>query len=499
MKKITLFLFLIIGIQGFSQFTEGFEAGIPANWTVINGGDTNTWVSGLTIPIAGVTTHSGTKVARIDYTDFAHDDYLITKQFLVTSNVSNRISVWGRQLIAGTNETFDVLVSTTGVLPANFTNVLATNVTPTAAWTINSYSLNAFMGQNIYVAFRCTTTNQYQLYLDDISVDGIPSGLPSCAQMLVAMPNASCGNLKTVLSWAIDPNATGYKLSVGTTAGATDIINNQNIGYVGTFDITNQIAATTYYWTVTPYNLNGSATNCPNFSYDTYFASCYCSPNPTAVDGYGITNVTIGAINNTTQIDPGNYGNFSVLSTNAAQGTSIPFSIKMQTGGYAYNMNIWIDWNDDYDFLDTNENAFVGLSTTAATNYVVGSIAIPSAAIIGSHRMRISGQFTSPTTPCFSGAFACFEDYTLNVTPNLGTTTFGNSKFSYYPNPVKDILNLKSNTEISNIEVYNLLGQKVIIKVINTSQIDMSNVASGTYLIKFESDKKQENLKVIKQ
>jgi Secretion system C-terminal sorting domain/GEVED domain len=359
--------------------------------------------------------------------------------------------------------------------------------------------LNSYIGQTIYIAFKSNTTAQYHLYLDDISVDGIPTGFPSCAQNLIATPNANCGNLKTILSWAIDPNATGYNLSIGTTTGGTDILNNQSIGYVGTYDVINQVAATTYYWTLTPYNLNGSALGCTPSNYVTYFASCYCSPNPTAVDGYGITNVTIGDINNTTQIDPGNYGNFSVLSTSVTQGASIPFSVKMQTAGYPYNIDIWIDWNDDYDFFDANENAFVGLSTTASINFVTGSISIPNNTIVGPHRMRFSGQFTSPTTPCFIGGFACFEDYTINVTPNLATSSFENSKFSVYPNPVKDILNLKSNTEITNIEVYNLLGQKVLIKAINTSQIDMTNLASGTYLIKFESDKNQEILKVIKQ
>ena len=47
MKKITLlFAFLLaFASQGYSQFSESFEAGIPPSWTVINNGDVNTWES----------------------------------------------------------------------------------------------------------------------------------------------------------------------------------------------------------------------------------------------------------------------------------------------------------------------------------------------------------------------------------------------------------------------------------------------------------------------
>ncbi len=39
---------------------------------------------------------------------------------------------------------------------------------------------------------------------------------------------------------------------------------------------------------------------------------------------------------------------------------------------------------------------------------------------------------------------------------------------------------------ISDVSVYNLLGQQVIAKAINAnqSQIDMSNLASGAYIVK---------------
>lgn len=498
MKKITLLLFLFFSFQAFSQFTEGFESGIPSDWSIINGGDANTWNAGT---VAAGTAHTGTKVARIFYDDvLAHNDYLITKQFVVTANLSNRLSLWARQIDNAYPEPFDILVSTTGNSAPDFTNVVATAVSLTTTWQNFSYSLNSYLDQTIYVAFRSTTLGQYHLYLDDITIDAVPLALPSCAQNQLATPNPTCGNLTTTVSWDIDLAATGYNLSVGTTSGGTDIINNQNIGYVNSFDIINQIANTSYFWKLTPYNLVGQAVNCTENSYTTFSLSCYCTPNPTAVDGYGITNVTIGSINNTTQIEPGNYGDFHEQITNIALGAGTGYSLVFETNNYQYNYIIWVDLNNDFDFDDVGEKVVTGIILASPNPVnILGPFNIPNDTTLGLHRIRVSIQFYSPVTPCFSGDFAAFEDYSINITPGLGVNQFDKSKVSYYPNPVVDVLHLKSDSDISNIDVFNLLGQKVNSKVFDATTIDLSNLASGTYLVKFISNTLQQSIKVVKQ
>jgi hypothetical protein len=55
----------------------------------------------------------------------------------------------------------------------------------------------------------------------------------------------------------------------------------------------------------------------------------------------------------------------------------------------------------------------------------------------------------------------------------------------YYPNPVLNDLNIKSETEIRNIDVYTITGQKiksVTLKTSNTT-IDLSDLTSGTYFV----------------
>ena len=54
---------------------------------------------------------------------------------------------------------------------------------------------------------------------------------------------------------------------------------------------------------------------------------------------------------------------------------------------------------------------------------------------------------------------------------------------------------------ISDVSVYNLLGQQVIAKAVNAnqSQIDMSHLTSGTYMVKVTANNQVKTIKVIKE
>jgi len=74
-------------------------------------------------------------------------------------------------------------------------------------------------------------------------------------------------------------------------------------------------------------------------------------------------------------------------------------------------------------------------------------------------------------------------------------------EFSFYPNPTKGELNLKSNEHMEKVALYNLLGQKVLEYDINASSfsIDVSRLASGAYLMKVSINGQVGTYKVLKQ
>jgi len=92
----------------------------------------------------------------------------------------------------------------------------------------------------------------------------------------------------------------------------------------------------------------------------------------------------------------------------------------------------------------------------------------------------------------------CLE---ISTNETLSTDDFTKNTLKAYPNPVKNILNLNNPTAITDVTVFNLLGQQVIAKNINANegQIDMSNLSAGAYLVKVTADNAVQTIKIIKE
>jgi hypothetical protein len=83
---------------------------------------------------------------------------------------------------------------------------------------------------------------------------------------------------------------------------------------------------------------------------------------------------------------------------------------------------------------------------------------------------------------------------------SLGLANVTANDFTYFPNPVKDVLNLSFSNAISQVEVFNLLGQKIVSAPFNGRQaLDMSQLARGTYIVKVHSGQSITNIKVLKE
>ena len=92
-------------------------------------------------------------------------------------------------------------------------------------------------------------------------------------------------------------------------------------------------------------------------------------------------------------------------------------------------------------------------------------------------------------------------NFEMAVTCVLGNGDFNANSFSAYPNPVKDVLNISYATEISSVRVINMIGQEVLSKNINatSSQVDMSQLSAGTYIVNVTLGDTIKTLKVVKQ
>ncbi|WP_169627260.1 M12 family metallo-peptidase [Flavobacterium antarcticum] len=89
---------------------------------------------------------------------------------------------------------------------------------------------------------------------------------------------------------------------------------------------------------------------------------------------------------------------------------------------------------------------------------------------------------------------------TISCQQSLGIQTEDYLDFSYYPNPTSSSVMLKANTNITEIEVFNIQGRKLFAQKVDTleSSVDMSAFASGTYFFKVKFNDFEKNFKILK-
>ncbi|RKS25670.1 putative secreted protein (Por secretion system target) [Flavobacterium endophyticum] len=77
---------------------------------------------------------------------------------------------------------------------------------------------------------------------------------------------------------------------------------------------------------------------------------------------------------------------------------------------------------------------------------------------------------------------------------------FDNANFKYYPNPVNNILTVSYTEAITGLKLYNMVGQQLITKSVNSNetQIDMSHLPAGSYLLEVSVGSKSKMVKLIK-
>ncbi|MBT8317948.1 MAG: T9SS type A sorting domain-containing protein [Lutibacter sp.] len=153
------------------------------------------------------------------------------------------------------------------------------------------------------------------------------------------------------------------------------------------------------------------------------YGSMYCFSTGDDTDPYttGIRLVDFNTISNPTPINIyDGYSDFTSISTTIVRGTTYPLTVNVNTdGNYRVYAIAWIDWDQDGVFNDANERYELGFrnnNDNRATNLSPLSITVPSNAVIGNTRMRVSAEWNEYPTSCETGFDGEVEDYSINVT-----------------------------------------------------------------------------------
>src|SRR5690606_39067857 len=113
---------------------------------------------------------------------------------------------------------------------------------------------------------------------------------------------------------------------------------------------------------------------------------------------------------------------------------------------------------------------------------------------------KIKTKSTLVIGDTFTNEANIYFDYNFPILTNLAETTiaelstqdfdYNNDLLTIYPNPVKDFLQIKTNsgTIVKSISVYNSLGQIMMTKIGDNKLIDLSSLKSGMYFMKISTD-----------
>jgi len=224
----------------------------------------------------------------------------------------------------------------------------------------------------------------------------------------------------TNLSWsgATDNVAvTGYDVYrggvlIGSTTTAT------------TFAATGLTPSTSYTFNVRAKDAAGNVSVNSNTVNVTTLAGglTYCSSQGNSVADEYIGRVQIGTINNVSGGVSG-YVDYTSLSTNLTKGASATITITPTWTGSTYSEGyaVFIDYNQNGVFTDAGETVW-SLAPTSATP-VSGTFTVPTTAVTGATRMRVSMKYNGIPTACETFPYGQVEDYTVNLIVGTSDTT----------------------------------------------------------------------------
>ncbi|MCD9854805.1 T9SS type A sorting domain-containing protein [Epilithonimonas sp. JDS] len=80
----------------------------------------------------------------------------------------------------------------------------------------------------------------------------------------------------------------------------------------------------------------------------------------------------------------------------------------------------------------------------------------------------------------------------------LATAETKINSLALYPNPVKDILHIKTDNDVKSVTIYDINGRQVFMTK-GSKAINVTNLMKGNYVVKVESDKEIKSFKIIKE
>ena len=219
----------------------------------------------------------------------------------------------------------------------------------------------------------------------------------------------------------------------------------------------------------------------------------YCTSNSNVFNEEWIGNVQLNTIDNNS--DNLAYSDFTSVSTLLSKGTQYTISITPVWPSTVWNegYSVWIDYNKDGDFEDTDEQVWTQGATKNTP--VMGSFTIPASSISGETRMRVSMKYNAIPASCENFTYGEVEDYTVNL---VGSNDLIYTNGIWTPNApsssasTNDVLILDGNYDIdSDVVVNNIeVSENATITVLKNGSltVDGNLISNGNVTLESDSN-----------
>ena len=319
----------------------------------------------------------------------------------------------------------------------------------------------------------------------------------------------------TIIIWKDNSEEeTGYIIEAGSSTNGPFIAVGGVKANVASFNFTESLPNTTYYFRVKPSNTKSSysavsgAVTTPTLCGNSKGQTCDANAKPDdaawRIEDFTLSKQETVLISNQgsgcSQNGIGNY--FDTFSAAIAPGDILDFNVKskLSTTGVMYGafVKIYADWNNNNDFNDANELVFS--MPKSEWFEVKGQFTVPSNLPVGSFRLRVLYSATeSIPSPCEANTGE-IEDYKL-VNTTVGLAGVKATSLVIYPNPASSVLNIQlpDSIAISSVTITDVSGKKVAEQTGASGQVNVQHLATGLYLIQVTAGDKKFIQKFIKQ
>jgi hypothetical protein len=267
-----------------------------------------------------------------------------------------------------------------------------------------------------------TATNRSNI-VAQIQFDGtlqtLCSGTPTGGTALLSPNSGNSGS--TFLA-----STTGTTTGMGITHQWQKFISGAWQDIAGATTTSSSITAeTAALGTVTNYRLKVTCTNSAETAYSTEmsFTNSYCIPVGAANNTDEFLNFTLSNLNNTSASLEGvnGYSNYSSTVAAAQLSAGVPYvaSLKGGVGTGTHGAAIWIDYDKNGIFENSERVAFIGNTIAASATVSFPSFSVPVSTSVGNYQLRVqyhynvAGDLLNSCT--ISSAYAETEDYLVQV------------------------------------------------------------------------------------